>query len=136
MRSTCWGLAGPGATDKIVPRSMEESAASDAADSEVATTQLRNLDQNTSLLAPSSRCSSVQERPVNYGSEVQHEACRDFPLAGGVEVTALKLLAQLSCPEQRNNQTTEHANRFSLSTGNASGRVQSGVGGRRQNDGS
>jgi aryl carrier-like protein len=45
---------------------MEESAAPEAPDSEVATTQLRNLGQN---LTPSSHRFSVQERLIQYGSE-------------------------------------------------------------------
>jgi hypothetical protein len=45
---------------------MEESAAPEAPNSEVATTQLRNLGQN---FTPSSHRFSAQERPIQYGSE-------------------------------------------------------------------
>jgi hypothetical protein len=45
---------------------MEESASPEAPDSEVATTQLRNLGQ---ILPPSSHRFSVQERLIQYGSE-------------------------------------------------------------------
>ena len=47
-------------------RWMEESAAPEAPDSEVATTQLWNLGQN---FTPSSHRFSAQERPIQYGSE-------------------------------------------------------------------
>jgi hypothetical protein len=56
------------ATNKIVSRSMEESAAPHAADSEVATTQLRNLGQKNKTNS-SSHCSSVEDRLATYGSE-------------------------------------------------------------------